>query len=467
MPSVAVHTNLSTVVDAIVAGDRQALAQVTRQVVTRAEDASELLGQLGLIAMHGDQDGHTVLTLGAASVLSRWLIALRHVLGDDPEGLAKGLPLVLQAASAAAPAIQAGHQAQRDYPQALFPSGLPIGTTVSAALSKAVASRDTAAIEQLLFGLYGTGADYRTLSLRIYDAIAYVFQENGHVLQLAARGSQVLDAVEWSDDTPNYIHWLAPHLPQHAQEPEWMATVRTFLSESQHSLQSYRTRLAAPKNAAALPLRELVRGQASTAQVLQGVYDALITNGASARGVGSVLALAAADLVENIGDEKRDAFEQACHGLLLASATRLIYTQVQAVEALPLLFSTAVFINALHQAMPDQFSQSKATKSSTIGGGLLAPALLESLSAQLEAQDLNGALATARRYVQLGHDTYALSGVIGLQVAKTDIAIDQGHTLQIVQAACDEFLSWPKDLTTTNVDVFLHIALQAVVLASR
>jgi aspartate oxidase len=84
MSSVAVHNNLSHFIDAVLAGDRQAIAQTAEQVLKRAEDSSELLGQIGLIAMDGDSEGHTVLTLGAASALCRKLIALRHAFGDDP-----------------------------------------------------------------------------------------------------------------------------------------------------------------------------------------------------------------------------------------------------------------------------------------------------------------------------------------------------------------------------------------------
>jgi len=467
MSSVAVRNHLSTFLETLVTGDSQALTSAAHEYLTRAEDASELIGQVGLIAMHGDSDGHTVLTLGAASVLTRWLIALRHVLGEESSDFVRGVPLVVQALLAAIPAVQAGKDAPRNYPEPLFPSGLSSTKSVGDALHEAIEGRDVTMVERLLLGLYGTGADYRTISIRIYDGIAQTFQEGGHALLCAIGGAKVLDAVEWGDDEPNYLHWLAPHLTSHAEEPAWTERVRGFLRESQHSLQSYRTRLSLPKNEQALPLQALIISTAPTPDVLQGVYDALIKNGASAKAVGAVIALAAANLLQNVGDGDRELFVRATHGLLFASATHQVFTQVQEVEALPLLFTAAAYVNALAQDLNGQTSQGTATRPGTVGGGLIASALLESLDEQIEAEDVAGALATARRYVQLGHDAPALISAIGLSAARADAAADQGHTLQIIQAAGHEYLSWPQELKTTSIDSFLHIALRAAALAKR
>jgi hypothetical protein len=467
MSSVAVHTNLSTFLDAVLAGDSQGLTRAVRELIPRAEDASELIGQVGLLAMRGDSEGHAVLTLAAASALCRWLIALRHVFGEELREQTIGVPLVVQALMAAAPAVRAGKDAPRNYPQPIFPSDLSGDETVGSKMAQAIYGRDALTVERLLFGLYGTGADYRTSSIRIYDAISQTFQEDGHSLLDAARGAQLLDAVEWGEDAPDYIHWIAPHLPLHTEEPDWIETVRGFFKEDQHSLASYRTRLAAPQNVNALPLRALLLSDAATPKVCQGVYDALIKNGASARGVGSVIALAASDLLQTISDEDHDLFVRASHGLLYASATRLVYTQVQEVEALPLLFTAAAAVNALYKELSAQAMPSKAARPVSGGGGLIAPALLESLGEQIETQNLAGALATARRYIQLGHDTQALFSIIGLGAARADAAADQGHTLQIVLAAGDEYLAWPKELASTNIESFLQVALRAVIQARR
>ncbi len=466
MSSVAIRNNFATLIDALVAGDNQALLNTARAAIAKTEDASELIGRVGLIAMRGDSEGHAVLTLAAASALARWLIALRHVLGEDEQGQSNGLPLVIQSLLAAAPAVKAGKDVVLNNPKGFFPSELGPNETMSTRVEQAVYGRDEAAVKDLLFGLYNTGADYRTLSVRIYDGISRAFQEGGHALLCAVRGAQVLDAVEWGEDMPDYIHWLVPHLPLHSDEPSWTQIVRSFLQEPQHSLASYRTRLAAPKDENALPLRKLLLSDASTSQVVQGVYDALLKNGAGAKGVGSVIALAAADLLRQVGDDQ-ELFERAAHGLLFASATRLVYTQVQEVEALPLLFTAAASINALHKDLGSLAQAAPPARPGSGGGGLIAPALLESLSTQIEAQDLTGALASSRRYLQLGHDPRALFGVIGLGAAQTDASADQGHALQIVLAAGDEYLARPAALASTSNEGFLEIALRTATRGKR
>jgi hypothetical protein len=467
MSSVTVHTHLPSIIEAVVAGDRQALATRVHRAIARAEDASELIGQIGLLAMRGDREGHTVLLLGAAAMLARKLIALRRVLGEDGEEQVSSVSLVTQVLTAAAAAVQAGQDAPSQYPKAIFPSDLAENEIVASRMRQAIDESDALTVERLLFGLYGTGADYRTLGIRIYDALSQTFEHDGHALLYAVRGAQILDAGAWGEDAPHYLHWLAPHMPRQGREPAWLESVRSFLREPQHGLESYRTRLAAPHNERALPLRSLIQSAASPTEICQGVYDALITDGASARGVGSVLALTACDLLQKIDETAHDLFEQTAHGLLSASATRLIYTQVQESEALPQLFTTACAIHALHTALGRQTVASRAARPGFTGGGLIAPALLESVSGQIAAQETEAALATARRYLQLGYDPQALIATIGLRAAQADPGADQGHALQLILASGDEFLAWPTDLAGGEAEGFLQIALRAAIGARR
>jgi hypothetical protein len=465
------NTDISSLIDATAAGDSDHIIAVARELTQRGAHASELIGRIGMIAAHGDSEGHTILTLDAAGMMCRWLIALRDTLAEDTLDHTRGLPLLVQALVAAAPALRAGKEAQARviYPAPLYPSGLPEGQTVNSMMHDAVFGNDTAMVERLLLGLYGTGADYRTMQIRVYDSISTTFQNAGHPQMFAVRGMQLLDTVEWGDRAPNIIHWLTPHLPLHTEEPTWVNPVRTFLSDPIHSLASYRTRLAAPKEENALPLRRLILSNADTSQICQGVYDALIRNGASSRGAGSVIALTATDLMQRVGDVDREAFVRAAHGLLFTSAVSLIFAQTQEVEALPPLFMAASYLNALHKELEEQTAtaQPAGARSSIPGGGLIAPALLDTLSEQLQAQDLAGAFSTARRYIQLGHDVRSLFAIIGLASAKADAAADQGHTMQIVQAAGEEYMGWPTALTGINIEGFLHVALRAAAFAKR
>jgi hypothetical protein len=465
MPTVGMNTDITSLVNAIVAGNTEQMTGIARELVTGGAGVSELIGRIGMIAAHGDSDGHVILTLAAASMMSRWFISLQHLRGEDPMDHRPELPLLIQAATAARPAIQAGSKAQDSYPEPLFPSGLPAGQTVNTMLTDAIFKGDAPMVERLLFGLYGTGADYRAICIRLYDSISTTFQQAGHPFMFAVRGFQLLDSVEWGTRIPNILHWLAPHIPVRTDEPAWVETVRGFLSEPSHSLASYRTRLSAPRDENALPLRRLILSEAIMPQICQGVFDALIKNGASSRGIGSVLVLTASDLLQRTNDTDRDAFLNVAHGLLFASAVRLAITQVQEVEALPLVFMAACYLHALHTELPAQAvaTQASAARSTILGGGLIAPSLLETLGEQLQARDINGALATARRYLMLGHDTRALFAVIALAAAQVDAAADAGHTLQITQAAGEEYMAWPVALRDANIDGLLHVALRAIV----
>lgn len=469
MSSVGMLVDISPLVDAVVAGNSEQIITTARELIQRGAGASELIGRIGTMAAPADSDGHIIMTLGAASMLCRWFVSLQHLLGEDPMKHERELPLLVQPVVAAIPAVRAGKNAQVTYPGPLYPSELPEGETVNSMMQKAVFGHDANLVERLLFGLFGTGADYRTLQIRVYDGISTTFQNGGHPLMCAVRGTQLLDAVEWGDRVPPIIHWLAPHLPIYTEEPAWVNTVRSFLADPAHSLASYRTRLAAPKEESALPLRRLIFSDADTAQICQGVFDALIKNGASARGVGSVIALAATDLVQRIGDSDREAFISAAHSLLFTAAARLVFTQIQEVEGLPLLFTAASYLNVLQKELAAQpgAAQAAATRSPILGGGLLGPSLLDTLREQLDAQDLPGAFSTARRYLQLGHDARAMFAAIALSAAQADAAADQGHTLQIVQAAGEEYMGWPTALAATNHDGFLHVALRAAAFARR
>ncbi len=464
MPTVGMNTDITSLTNAIVAGDTAQMMTVAGELVQRGAGASELIGRIGMLAARGDSEGHVIQTLAASAMMARWFISLQHLRGEDPMNHEPELPLLIQAAIAATPAVQAGSKAEENYPEPLFPSGLAEGQTVNTAMTEAIFKGDALTMERLLFGLYGTGADYRTICIRVYDAISTTFQRAGHPFLCAVRGFQLLDAVEWSTRTPAILHWLAPHLPVHGEEPSWVETVRSFLSEPAHSLASYRTRLAAPRDENALPLRRLILSDATLPQICQGVFDALIKNGASARGIGSVLALTASDLLQRAGGADRETFTNLAHGLLFTAAVRLAVTQVQEVEALPLLFTGACYLHLLSTELPAQAApaQPGPARSSILGGGLIAPSLLDTLSEQLNAQDLTGALATARRYLLLGHDTRAMFAVIALAAAQGDATSDAGHTLQITHAAGEEFMAWPSSLRDTSIDGLLQVALRAV-----
>ena len=258
MASIALRTNLSPLVDATIASDPDQIIAIAHPLLEQGGHAAELIGRIGMIAAHGDSDGHAILTLDAAGILSRWVEMLPHIIGEDRQSPLQALPLVVQALVATAPAVRAGNAADDTYPQPFFPSELPQGQTVNVKMHEALFGNDATLVERLLSGLYGTGADYRTIQIRAYDGISTTFQNAGHPLMFAVRGTQLLDAVEWGNNVPDIIHWLAPRVPIHTEEPAWVHPVRDFLADPAHSLAKYRTRLSAPKEENALPLRRLI-----------------------------------------------------------------------------------------------------------------------------------------------------------------------------------------------------------------
>ncbi len=469
MPTIGMGVDIAALIDATIAGNSKDVIAIARDLLRRGAPAAELAARAGLIVADGDGDGHAVLTLSAAAGLSRWMMALPQPSEPEPHSHEQELPLLAQVLVATTPALRAGKQAQVSYPDPLFPSELGAGKTVDDAMHDAVYGNDATRVERLLFGLYGTGADYRTMEVRAYDGISTTCQRAGHPLVFAVRGFQLLDAAEWGERAPHILHWLTPHLPLRSGEPDWVQAVRAFHAGPAHSLAGLRARLAAPQDVNALPLRDLILSDADTTQICQGVYDALVKGGASSRGVGSVIALAAADALRQVGDDDRDEFVRAAHGLLFAAAARVVYARVQDIAALPLLYTAAAYANALFKELGQhlQATERASTTASFMSGGLIAPALLETLSEQVEARDYNGAVATAQRYLRFDNDPRALFATIGLTAAWADAATDQGHTLQIAQAAGETYMAWPASLAGTNIDVLAHVALRAVTFAGR
>lgn len=473
MSAVDMRADLSILIDAVINGDIDQIIVAAREYLHQGKAADALIGRIGMIAAHGDSDGHPTATLGSASMLARLAYWIPAPIDAHEAPKERTLPLFVQALKMASPYVRKGIDAYNNpqYPSPFFPSELlDTGKSVNDVMRDAVAKNDALLVERMLLGLYGTGADYRTMQVRAYESISNTFQSNGHPLTFAVRGFQLLDAVEWGNRAPNIIHWLAPHLPLRpdTDEPAWIRTVRTFAA--QHDLTVIRTRLAAPKDENALPLRGIILSDTDTTRVCQEVYDALVTNGASAKGIASVISLAAADVLQRIGDSDHDLFIQVAHGLLFTSAVHVIFQQVRDVEVLNLLYTAASAINALHKEVSTEgvkTPQQASHGTGAMGGGLLAISQLESLGAQIKAQDLAAATTTAQRYLRLGHDPRALFGTIGLGAALVDATADQGHTLQIIQAASNEFLNWPHTLNTTNVETFVQIALRATITGKR
>src|SRR5260370_12318124 len=85
--------------------------------------------------------------------------------------------------------------------------------------------------------------------------------------------------------------------------------------------------------------------------------------------------------MQMVSDNDRYAFIYAAHGLLYAAAVRLVFQQVQDPPALPLLFTSAAFINALCKVLSERggLSQSTDAQPATLARGLISTPLLAPL----------------------------------------------------------------------------------------
>ncbi len=474
MAAIDMRADLSLLIDSVSSGRIEAIVAAARSYLEQDKAADVLLARIGMQLAHRDTDGHPLITLTAASMLGRLIHWIPAPVNAQELPKERALPLFVQGLKVAA-TVMSGlptSSVPQAEPAPFFPSELmDSGKTMNEVMHDAVQNNDALLAERALLGLYGTGADYRTMQVRAYEAVSTTFQRAGHPFTYAVRGFQLLDAVEWGNRVPNIIHWLAPHLPlqPNEEEPGWIATVRGYISDPKHDLKGVRTRISAPKNQSALPLHALLLSEADTSQVCQGVYDAIIQGEASPRAVASVISLAAADVLQRTGNEDRELFIRVGHGLLFASAIHQAFQQVQDVEILNLLFTSAAYINALHKelAIPTAPGKADASRGLGAGGGLIAASQLETLSNHLHGQDFPAALALSRRYLELRHDPRALFGTIGLAAAYVDARADAGHTLQIVQAASEEYLTWLTALQSTSIDSFLQVALRAALFGPR
>src|SRR5947208_15335742 len=106
MSTMGTRIDISALLDVTIAGDSNQIIMGARRILQQGAPAAELTGRIGLIAAHGDSDGHAILTLDAAGVISRWVSALPPLADQDPQSHIQELPLLVQAVVAAAPAVR-------------------------------------------------------------------------------------------------------------------------------------------------------------------------------------------------------------------------------------------------------------------------------------------------------------------------------------------------------------------------
>ncbi len=461
-----VHANITTLLEAISTGDERG---VIRETLTLLGDAkappAKIAARVGVAAAWGGGDGHALSVLSVAGRVAEWMRAIP--LSTDPKAelrrqLAPALPLV-QGFLAVSDRVRAG----LIEPHPSLPEGIPPAEVTHpdgplGALREALAARDLDKTRRILMGYYATGADYKALLTQIYAALSFRYPEGGHPLTFVVSGSRVLDMADWGDRVPAYLYWLTPLILTDTPDAAAGQAASDYAASPDHDLGWLRKRLSIPKEEAAGAAfqRALVAGDANAA--CDAVLQAL-RGGATPMGVAAGMSLVAAGLVNGVAQGDRDGLIRAGHVLLYTSAVHQATMQTQNPEIWPLLYTAACAVNAAKGlATGGGIAEGARGTASVPLGGMLAANMLRSFEQQLVMGDTESGLASARRYLQMGHPSRALAGVIGSVASSRDVTGSDAsaHVLPLVAAAAEEYLDLPQSLQGDGQNALLSAAIR-------
>jgi hypothetical protein len=350
-----------------------------------------------------------------------------------------------------------------ELPAPIVPADVSNAEGAFGALRDAVAARDLERTRAILMGFYATGTDYRALLTAIYMSLSMRYPDGGHPLYFAVTGSRLLDMANWGDRMPAYIFWVAPLILDATPDAAPAGAARAYAVAPEHALDWLRKRLSIPREEAAGPRfqRAVTTGDAAAAcdAVLQALRD-----GATPMGVAAGLALAAATEVNAVPRGDMAGLLRAAHVLLYTHAVHTATRHTQDPRIWPLLYTAACAVNAVG-VTGDATALERGASSvpSAALGGLMPLGILRRLEEQADDGDTASALASARRYVQMGHPVRALAGIIGSVAAMRDVVSDQGHALHVlplVAAALDEYLALPPALAAGGQNALLTAAIR-------
>lgn len=427
---------------------------------------AKIAGRVGLAALWGGGTGQTTNVLAVAGQVAQWIRSIP--LGPEPDAderrfLSPALPLV-QGFLAVAEQVQAGlPEPALTLPDALLPAqvqeaGGPLGG-VRAALERG----DIEQIRRILLGYHATGADYRELLTTLYAALATRYPAGGRPMIDLLAADQILGMAEWGGHMQAFVFWYPPLMVAGGPDMPTALTAQAFAAVPEHNLTWLRTRLAIPQEGAAGVQfqRSLMGGDATTA--CEAVLAALRA-GATPMGVAAGMALAAAEHLATIASGDRADLLRAGEIFLYVHAVHVATRETQDPNIWPLLYTAAAAVNAMGAiGAPATTGATTGGAASLVSGGLIAPAMLRALEQQLGTGDAEGALATARRYVQMGHSTRALAGIVGGIAAMHD-AREGGEgsllVLPLVAGLAEEYLMLPPALQQGGVNALLTASIR-------
>jgi len=461
-----VHANITSLLDALVAGDEEATIRETLTLLGPENvPPAKIAARVGIPAAWGDSDGHPVSVLSVAGRVAEWMRSIP--IGPEPGAdqrrqLAPALPLV-QGFVAVAQQVKKGlPEPHPALAEPLLPAQAQKDGGPLAVFSDALAKRDLRRAQSVLMGFYATGADYRSLLTIIYAALAHTYPEGGHPLSFAVSGTRLLDMANWGDRATAYIHWVTPLLLPDAPNVPAADAARDYAQQSEHDLGWLRKRLSIPKEEAAGAAFQRALLTADTQGACDAVLQAL-RGGATAMGVAAGIAMAAAEVVNAVPQGDRDGLLRAGHVLLYAHAVHTVTLHTQNPEVWPLLYTAAAAVNAAKPAAGAVSIEAGVRSSPSMPvGGLIAGSMLRTFEQQLSAGDTLGALTAARRYLSMGHPARALAGMIGAVAASRDATASQAamHALPMTAAAAEEYLNLPKALQGGGNNPLLTAAIR-------
>jgi hypothetical protein len=459
-----IYADTTPLLEAIAASDTNRIIRETTALLgAQKVPAAKIAGRVGLAALWGNADPHALTVLATVGRVSTWMrtIPAGPEPGDDVRRqLAPAYPLA-QSFLAVADAVRNGlPEPHPSLPEPILPGELKNGQTVYGAIQDAYGRRDLNTIRALLMGYHATGADYRSFQTAIYGALAHRYPEGGHPLIFALSGCHILDMAEWGDHEPPMIYWYPPLMLESVPDAPAAQAASDYAKQTEHDLSWLRTRLSIPKEepAGVAFQQALLAGDGAAA--CDAVLSAL-RSGATPRGVASGMSLAVAAHINAVPQGDSAQLMRVGHVLEYVHSVQLAMRHTQETLVFPLLYTAACAVNSLGP-VGAQVVQGAGAAGALVAGGLIPGVVLRSLEQQVTSGEIGGALATARRYIQMGHPPSGLAGILATVAAQRDVTGDESaqHALPLVTAACEAYLMLPGAIAEKGQNALLTAAIR-------
>ncbi|HEX8729543.1 MAG TPA: hypothetical protein VF739_13015 [Ktedonobacterales bacterium] len=459
-----IYADTTSLLEAIAASDSGRILQETLDLL-RAQNVppARIAGRVGLAALWGNADPHALGVLATVGRVSTWMrtIPAGPEPGDDMRRKrAPAYPLA-QAFSVITEAVRKGlAETHPSLPEPILPAELKDGQTVYDAVRDAFERRDLNQMRALLMGYHATGADYRSFQTAIYAALAHRYPDGGHPLIFALTGCHVLDMAEWGDHEPAMIYWYPPLMLDPTPDGSASLAASDYAVQPGHDLTWLRTRLSIPKEEAAGTAYQQALSAGNGAAACDATLSSL-RNGATPRGVASAMALVVAGHINATPLGETAQIIRYAHVLQYVHAVQLAMRHTQEQHVFPMLYTAACAVNSLG-AVGAPVVHGAGAGASLVAGGLIPGVMLRGLEQQAAAADIGGALATARRYIQMGHPPSGLAGILATVAAQRDATTEDAasHALPSVTAACEAYLMLPGALAEKGQNALLAAAIR-------